>query len=195
MIALFMVSNAMAQDLSPIRYKVPKWYNEAGTQVTAFSSYLGGATAATGDTIVSEAFVLDFDELKFGIYCTLGDTAYFNISYQFGAGVPPSGGFYSGGGIAFSTKVDSVISLGLRQQIVGQTGKLQLTSNLLPIGHTSTQGGYGGSRDSTWTNTFPSSANTGAYTWVRIVLIPHNINDVSNATLLNKSYVILRRYN
>ncbi len=177
------------------RYVNPvKWYNEAGTQVTAFSSYLGGATAATGDTIVSEIFMLDADEFKFGIYCGTGDTAYFNISYQFGSGVPTGNGFYSGGAIAFSAKVDSVISLGLRQSIVGQTGKLQLTGNLLPTGHTSTAGGYQSNRDSTWTNTFPSSANTGAYTWFRIVLIPHNINDVSNATLLNKAHMIIRRY-
>lgn len=186
------VAVGQANQTNP-RYLNPvKWYDESGNQVHKFTNT--SSTAATGDTIVSECIPLDADEYKFGIYLGVGDTGYFNICYQMGTGAPTGLGFYSGGGIAMSAKVDSVISLGLRQQIVGQTGKLQLTSNLLPIGHTSTPGGYQSNRDSTWTNTFPSSINTGSYTWFRIVLIPHNINDVSNSTLLDKAFMIIRRY-
>lgn len=205
----FIAVNLNAQVLQPIQYKTLRFYNEAGTLVTAPTQSSAtaagvGSTGAVGggDTLVSEAIMLDFDDLKWGIACGNGDTMYCNVSYQLGAGVVTGAGFYARGAIAAVTKVDSVISLGTRTMIVGQTGKLQLTANTMNAskGHTSTVSTYGtgatiSGRDSTWTNTFASSADVGGYQWVRIVLIFHNINDVSNTTILNQNLAVIRRYN
>ena len=194
MAIVFFSAVANAQVLTPIQFKTLKFYNEAGTQVTTTSSYLTGAASAIGDTLVSEAIPLDADEYKWSLSLSTGDTMYANASVQLGAGQITGNGFYAKGGIAMTAKIDSIISLGLRQEIVGQTVKILLTN--YPTGRTSTQGGFGGVRDSTWTDTYPSiSTGTGGYNWFKIVLIPHGaVNDVSNATILNNNMMIIRRF-
>lgn len=191
---LFVATNIMAQDLNPIQFKTLKFYNTAGTQVYKFANTTGVTTAL--DTVVSEFIPLDADEYRFSIACGAGDTMYANLSYQLVAGLPSGNGFYARGGIAMAAKVDSMISLGTRTMIVGQTAKLVLTGHNLPIGHTSTQGGFGGSRDSTWTNTFGSGASTTGYSGFRIVMIQHihNPADVSNTTILNQNRLVIRRF-
>jgi len=183
-----------AQVLAPIQYKTLKFYNEAGTQVTATSAYLTGAASAIGDTLVSEAIPLDADEFKWSLALSTGDTMYANAHVMLGAGPMTGNGFYAKGGIAMTTKIDSIISLGLRQEIVGQTVKILLTN--YPTGRTSTAGGYLANRDSTWSDTYPSiAAGTGGYAWFKIVLIPHGpTNDVSNSTILNNNLMIIRRF-
>lgn len=179
------------------------YYNTSGTAVTKFT----GATAATVlDTVVSEFIPFDADLYSFSLSAGAGDTIFANVGYMLVAGVDPNSqpaqaGFYTRGGIAF-VKADSIISLGLRQQIVGQTAGFSMTSPFVPTGHTSTQGGFGGSRDSTWTNTFGNSAVTVAsskYIGFRIVLIqydPHATRrDVSNTSILNQSVLMIRRFN
>lgn len=176
------------------------WYNTSGTAVTKFAGTTGVGAL---DTVVSEFIPFDADEYKFSFSCGAGDTAYANVGYMLVAGVNPNSlpteaGFYTRGGIAF-VKVDSIISLGLRQSIVGQTAKFSLTSSFLPTGHTSTAGGYQSNRDSTWTNTFGSSAFTVAgmgYIGFRVVMIQYaSPRDVSNTSLLNQSVLQIRRFN
>jgi hypothetical protein len=183
-----------AQVLTPIQYKTLKFYNEAGTQVTATSAYLTGAASAIGDTLTSEAIYLDADEYKWSLALSTGDSHFANAHIQLCAGHVTGTGFYAKGGIAMTTKIDSIISLGTRTQVVGQTVKLLVTN--YPTGRTSTAGGYLSNRDSTWSDTYPSiAAGTGAYSHFRIILIPHGpTNDVSNATILNNNLLVIRRF-
>lgn len=188
------VGSVNSQVLEPVQWKYPKWYNEAGTQIYTTSAYLTGAASAIGDTISSEKFPLDFEELKFGFSLGVGDTMYANLHVQWGTGPISGTSFYSPGGIAMTAKSDSIISLGLRQEIVGQTCKLLIRRNPQMGSYTTTAGGYTANRDSTATYTFPGSLNPGSYTWVRLILIPHGaVNDVSNSTILNNGMVIIKR--
>jgi len=198
LVLVFLAPALFAQDLQSVRYKTLKFYNTSGTQV-----YKSANTTATGalDTVVSEFIPFDADEYRFSLSCGVGDTAYANVTYQLVAGVNPTGtqptnaGFYTRGGIAMAAKVDSVISLGTRTAIVGQTAKMVLTGHFLATGHTSTAGGYQSNRDSTWTNTFGSGASTTGYSGFRVVIVFYaGLQDVSNTTLLNQNVLIIRRF-
>lgn len=199
-IMVLFTSNLFSQNFQSVQYKTLKWYNTSGTQVFKGSHTSSPATAI--DTIVSEFIPFDADEFKFSLSCGFGDTMYANVGYSLVAGVnpnsvPTNAGLYSRGGIAI-VNADSIISLGLRQAIVGQTARFSLTGAFAPIGHTSTQGGYAGSRDSTWTNTFGSTgALTAAslgYSGFRVVIRFYpSPQDVSNTTLLNQHVLIIRR--
>lgn len=178
------------------------WYNTSGALVTKFAGTTGVGAL---DTVVSQFIPFDADEYKFSFSCGVGDSAYANVGYMLVAGVNPNSlpteaGFYTRGGIAF-VKCDSIISLGLRSPIVGQTAKFGLTSSFIPTGHTSTAGGYQSNRDSTWTNTFGSSAVTLGqlgYIGFRVVMIQYAgaTHDVSNTTILNTHTVLqVRRFN
>jgi hypothetical protein len=193
------VESASSQVLDPVQYVYPKWYNEAGTQVTGTSAYLTGTASAIGDTFSTQKFALDADEIKFSLSLGVGDSMRANLHVQFGTGPISGTSWYAPGGIALTAKSDSIISLGVRQMIVGQTCKVAIRRNA--VGWTSTPGGSaaatGGLRDSTHTLTFEGGLNSGAYTWVRFVLIFHSDkNDVSNGSILTGSSVVIikRRY-
>lgn len=185
LIALFAV-NINAQVLQPVQYKTLKFYNEAGTLVT-------GSLAAT-DTIVSEAIYLDADLYTFGMYAGLLDTLYFNLHYMLGSGPATGNGFYARGGIAMAAKVDSMISLGLRTSVVGQTAKLVITNpySANPTGWTALGGSVGGAHDSVATYSNPV-AITG-YQWFKIVIIPYAPLEVTNTTWLNQNLMVIRRF-
>lgn len=197
MALVFVAPSLFAQNLASVQYKTLKFYNTSGTQV-----YKSANTTGVGalDTVVSEFIPFDADEYRFSISCGVGDTAYANVSYQLVAGVnplspPTNAGLYTRGGIALAAKVDSLISLGTRTAIVGQTAKMVLTGHFVPTGHTSTAGGYQSNRDSTWTNTFGSGASTTGYSGFRVVIVFYaGLQDVSNTTLLNQNVLIIRRF-
>ena len=188
-----------SQVLDPVQYVYPKWYNEAGTQVTGTSAYLTGTASAIGDTFSTQKFALDFDEIKFSLSMSTGDSMYANLHVQFGTGPISGTSFYAPGGIAMTAKSDSIISLGVRQSIVGQTCKVVIKRT--PQGYRTTQGGSvqatGGLRDSTHVFTYLGSLDPTPYTWIRFILVFHgDKNDVSNGSILTGSSMVIikRRY-
>ena len=193
------VESASSQVLDPVQYIYPKWYNEDGTQVTGTSAYLTGTASAIGDTFSTQKIPLDAEEIKFSLSMSTGDSMYANLHVQFGTGPISGTSFYAPGGIAMTAKSDSIISLGLRQSIVGQTCKVAVRRT--PTGYRATQGGSvaatGGLRDSTHVLTYAGSLDPTVYTWVRFILVFHgNKNDVSNGSILTGSSMIIvkRRY-
>lgn len=177
------------------------WYNESGTQVYQ---------CRAGDTVVSAPIPLYYDEIRASVRLQSGDSAHWSLFYQFGNGIVGTNssdaardeGFYSSGGEALSSVVDSINIVGTTP-VGAKTGANILIADENMKTQSSTHQIYNrftpqvaiALNDSIVSYT-QNDLRLG-YAWVKLVVIGQ-VNDEhegtgSTSNLLNKFVVIARR--